>query len=358
MVQGRIGAQSAPVAAGRIVSRLASGVGAILGGLLLISAAPCWSGRSGESAAAPLIVSAAASLTDAFRDIKALWLTQHPETPILFNLGASGTLEIQIEAGAPADVFAAAGLPPMLALARAGRVDSTEIRIFARNQLVLIGPREGPRAEGAGAIAVLKRLEEPSIRRIAIGDERTVPAGQYAAGVLRHYHLYTSVHSKLVPAETVRQVLAYVASGSVDAGFVYQSDLWPEADVRVLCVVPDEAHDPIVYPIARIKGGDHGDAAQEFVRFILGPDAQAVLRKYRFLGASLGSTGEGRPEGMRPATPGADQGIQKPLVPGAGPGAGQREAPGAGPGSAESPAPPGSIPNGAPNGVPGGPYGR
>ncbi len=296
MVQGGFGAQSPPRAQGRVVRAIRAAIRTRIGtpraGLagpvrplvvlsiaLSIACALVAAGAHAASAAT-LTVSAASSLTDVLRDVKAAWIKAHPETSIALNLAGSGTLKIQIEGGAPVDVFAPAGLDPMRALVREGRVDSTEVRIFARNRLVLIVPDS---ADTTRAIRFLLDLKRPSVRRIALGDEAYVPAGLYAAQTLRHYGLYEPLRGRLVPAETVRQVLEYVASGAADAGFVYTTDIDPGSKVRVAWIVPDTAHDPILYPIAPVAGGDHEEAARRFVAFMTQPEVRAILASHGFL---------------------------------------------------------------------------
>jgi molybdate transport system substrate-binding protein len=264
-----------------------------------------------------LVVSAAASLADAFQQIKARYIQEHPGVDVVLNLGSSGVLALQITRGAPADVFAAAGMPPMLSLLSQGMVDSNEVKIFARNQLVLIvpaekrGPREAPadsslsapaakdsvtagRAAGdsaatsrpkflPGPTGFLAELLDPKVRRIALGDEQTVPAGQYAAQSLRRFGIYEQIKSKLVPAQDVRQVLEYVATGAVDAGFVYTTDVKIEEPVRVLARIPAGAHAPIVYPIAVLKESEQTEKARDFVAFVLGPRGQEILAGQGFL---------------------------------------------------------------------------
>jgi molybdate transport system substrate-binding protein len=254
-----------------------------------------------QAASITLTVSAAASLSDAFSEIKAIYLKEHPDRRVALNLGGSGMLAVQIARGAPADVFASAGAGPMRDLIAKGFVDSAAVRVFAGNRMVLIvpAPRGAARETGGTVAMTVRDLTKPEVRHIAIGQERTVPAGRYAAQSLRNYGLYDRIKDKLVPCEDVRQVMQYVATGAADAGFVYSSDVAAAfgdsaaagpapgspaaAGVKVAAVVPDSLHDPILYPIAPIKGSEIPDRAVEFVEFVLSPRAQSVLRSYGFL---------------------------------------------------------------------------
>jgi molybdate transport system substrate-binding protein len=255
-------------------------------GLLLILALGSY-GPPGR--AQPLLtISAAASLTGAMQDIKALYLKENPGVGIALNLGGSGLLAAQIVQGAPVDIFAPAGRGPMRKLLEKGLVDSLQVRVFARNRLVLIVPdstlASGSRSGRAGfRLEHLSDLLRPEFRRIALGNESTVPAGFYAAQTLRQAGLYDRLKPKLIPAEDVRQALQYVIEGVVDAGFVYATDLEVSDPVRVAIQIPSSAHDPIVYPIAPLLGTEHLKEAERFIEFVLGPKGQAVLNGRGFL---------------------------------------------------------------------------
>src|SRR5205823_1507388 len=163
-----------------------------------------------------LVVSAAASLTNAFRDIGRRLADDHPATRLVFNFAATDVLLAQISKGAPVDVFAAADEETMDRADREGLLLAGSRRDFAANRLVLIVPA------GAPAIADLAALTR--LGRIAIGNPRTVPAGRYAKAALERAQVWQAVEPHAVYAVNVRQVLDYVARKEVDAGFVYATD--------------------------------------------------------------------------------------------------------------------------------------
>ncbi|HEY2848075.1 MAG TPA: molybdate ABC transporter substrate-binding protein, partial [Pyrinomonadaceae bacterium] len=165
-----------------------------------------------------LIVSAAASLKDAFGEVAAIY-KQRTGQEVTFNFGASGTLEKQIETGADVDVFASAGKEQMDQLASKGLIDDTTRHDFAKNELVLIVPQDSKLR-----IATLDDLRGADVKRIAVGNPKTVPAGQYAKEVFGSMKVDDAFRQKLVLAEDVRQVLDYVIRGEVDAGLVYRTD--------------------------------------------------------------------------------------------------------------------------------------
>lgn len=230
-----------------------------------------------DKSANEIIVSAAVSLKDAFNEIAQL-NEQRNNVKVHFNFGASGALQKQIESGAPVDVFASAGAQQMDQLAAKDLIVTSSRTDFARNVLVLIEPAN------SSAIASFADLSKPEVKKIAAGNPKTVPAGQYTEQTLNKLQLLPGIQSKLIYAEDVRQVLDYVVRGEVDAGIVYSSDvLSAGAKVKEVVRAPDDAHDPILYPIAIVKDSKRQDAAQKFIELVLSADGQKILAKYGFL---------------------------------------------------------------------------
>jgi len=233
-------------------------------------------GLSLAAQAADLTVSAAASLTNAFKDLAPLFEAANPGTKLQFNFAASGPLLQQIVKGAPVDVFASADQETMDQAQAQGFVQAAQRRNFVSNTLVVIVP-----AASARVPAGLKDLAQPAFERVAIGLPASVPVGRYAQGVLEAAGLWAAIEPKMIGAQSVRQALDYVARGEVDAGFVYSTDAALMADkVKVAFSVPTVK--PILYPAAPIAAGPNGAVAQRFVEFLTAPPAQAVLAKYGF----------------------------------------------------------------------------
>jgi len=223
-----------------------------------------------------LVISAAVSLKDAFNEIARID-EQRTGTKIRFNFGASGVLQKQIESGAPADIFASAGTRQMDELGARDLIIPASRRDFAGNVLVLIQGASGP------SLASFSDLTKADVSRIAIGNPRTVPAGQYTEQTLTRLKLLPDLQSKLIYAEDVRQVLDYVVRGEVDAGLVYSSDaLTAGGSVRTVARAPHDAHDPILYPIAIVKESQQREAAQKFIDLVLSSEGQSILAKYGF----------------------------------------------------------------------------
>ena len=226
--------------------------------------------------AADLTVSAAASLTNAFRELGTAFETHNPGAKVQFNFAASGALLQQIVKGAPVDVFASADQETMDDAQKQGLVEPGTRVDFVRNALVVIVPGDSKLAATG-----LADLRSERFAKIAIGLPASVPVGRYTKSVLEQAGLWTVVEPKMIGAQSVRQALDYVARGEVDAGFVYATDAAIMTDkVRVLFAAPTPA--PILYPVAVMKGSANEAVARKFVQFIASPASQAVLARYGF----------------------------------------------------------------------------
>ena len=222
-----------------------------------------------------LTLSVAASLTDAMSAIEAQYRQGHAMVDFRNNFGGSGTLAREIEEGAPVDVFLSAAAGPMDELQGKGLIVAATRRNLLRNSLVLIAPSDSRLQGFAG-------LTDGSVRKIALGDPGSVPAGLYGKQTLTALHLYDRVGPKIVLAKDVRQVLAYVETGNADAGLVYATDAQGAARARIVATAPEGTHDPIVYPVAVVGAGRESGAAQLFVEYLRGPAATAIFEQHGF----------------------------------------------------------------------------
>lgn len=235
-------------------------------------------GKTGQGTATQkeITVSAAMSLKDALEQIKGDYTNGHPDIKINLNMGASGPLQKQIEEGAPVDLFISAGVKQMDQLAEKGLIDpATRINLLG-NELVLITGKDNQ------AIKDFPDLAGPVVKKIAIGMPETVPVGKYTRETLENLKLWDELQPKLVPAKDVRQVLTYVESNNVDAGFVYRSDALRGKRIKVALTVPDNLHKPILYPAAVLKNARKKDAARDFLNYMASPQGMAVFEKYGF----------------------------------------------------------------------------
>ncbi len=222
-----------------------------------------------------LTVSVAASLTDAIAEIEQSYVREHAGVELRNNSGSSGILAQEIEQGAPVDIFLSAAEKAMDDVQAKGLVVADTRRDLLRNTLVLIAPR-------GSSLRDFQALADPSVRLVALGDPATVPAGQYGKQTLIALHLYEQVEDRLVLAKDVRQVLAYVEMGNVDAGIVYGTDAQKSDEVRVVATAPESSHDPIVYPVSVIRSSRNEGAARDFAEYLSSPQAKAIFAAHGF----------------------------------------------------------------------------
>lgn len=224
-----------------------------------------------------LVVSAAASLTNAFRSMATAFEKTHPNTKVVLNFAASDVLLQQIVAGAPADVFASADEKAMDKAVEAKAVAPGTRRDFATNSLVLVVPADSTLP--AGSLRDTLALQQ--VKHVALGDPASVPAGRYAKAALEQVGAWDIVNGKAVLAANVRESLDYVARGEAEAGFVFGTDaaMMPKA-VKVAAIVPTPT--PVTYPIAVVQGSAHAAEASAFAQYVLSPDGQKILAKYGF----------------------------------------------------------------------------
>ncbi|WP_336764694.1 molybdate ABC transporter substrate-binding protein [Paenibacillus sp. USHLN196] len=241
---------------------------------------------SGESSSAgntdpqetvDLTISAAASLTDAMKEIETNFETANPNIELNFNFGASGALQQQIEQGAPADIFVSAATKNMSALVDENLIASGDQKNLLQNSLVAIVP-----ADGAHTVTSEADLTSDSIKTVAIGIPESVPAGTYAKEALTNAKLWDELKSKLVQGKDVRQVLQYVETGNADAGFVYKTDALTSDQVNIAFEVDKNNYTPANYPVGIIEGTKHRTEADQFYAYLQTPEVLEIFAKYGF----------------------------------------------------------------------------
>ncbi len=223
-------------------------------------------------------ISAAISLKNAFEEIGNIFRERNPGVKLVFNFGGSGDLARQIEAGAPVDVFASAAQKDMDGIDRKGLILSGTRANFAGNGVVLVKP-----SLSSVRIESFEDLRKAEVKKIVIGNPKTVPAGRYAEEVLKSLNLRDGITDKLVLAENVRQALDYVARNEVDAGMVYTTDAMIRSkEVTIVMKAPQGSHQPVVYPIGVVKGSKNESLARDFITFVVSGDGKDILKKYGF----------------------------------------------------------------------------
>jgi molybdate transport system substrate-binding protein len=222
-------------------------------------------------------VSAATSLTDALGEINALYKKENPNVNVIANFAAPGTIQQQIENGAPADVFISASPTQMDALQKKHLIIENTRKDLLRNKVVLVVP-----GDSTLGIKSFNDLTGDTVKKVAIGDPDSVAAGMYAREIFNEFGIMDALKPKLVLAGNVRQVLQYVESSSVDAGVVFMTDAKISPAVQIVANAPDDINSKVVYPVAIIDTGKDRAAAADYEDYLFGNQAGTVFEKYGF----------------------------------------------------------------------------
>ena len=221
-------------------------------------------------------ISAAASLTDALTEIQTEY-AKESNAKLLFNFGASGALQKQIEEGAPCDLFLSASKANMDSLEQESLIVSDSRKDLLGNTLTLIAAKEK-----ADLIKGYESLATADVASIALGTPETVPAGKYAQQALQNLGIWDQIQNKVVYAKDVKQALEYVETGNADCGLVYKTDAMTLKTGVAVMDLPEESHDPIVYPAALTKDSTQSEAAAKFYEFLQTDFSKGVFEKYGF----------------------------------------------------------------------------
>ncbi len=231
-----------------------------------------------QASAEEMILSVAVSMKEAVEEVGRTFASSRPGLVLRYNFGSSGDLQKQIEAGAPVDIFISAAQRQMDELEKGGFIVPASRRVFARNVLIVIKP-----ADSRIDITRPGDLLDARVRRIVIGNPKTVPVGQYSEESLRALGLWERVQPKLVFSENVRQALDYVVRGEADAGFVYSTDAATRAaTVKEAFRPPEDTYRPVVYPAAVVATSRQRALGQSFLDLLTGRDGQATLARLGF----------------------------------------------------------------------------
>ncbi len=242
---------------------------------------------TGQAASSPrtLTVFAAASLTESFNDLGKQFEAANPGVKVIFNYAGSQQLSAQLVQGAPADVFASANTAEMLTAIKGGTVVSGTQKVFARNRLAVIYPKDNP-----AKITVLADLAKPGLK-IDLED-KSVPAGAYTLSMLAKMSkdpaygadYQAQVLKNVVSYETdVKAVVSKVSLGEADAGVVYTTDAAAAASRLGELTIPTQFNQIATYPIAAIDKAPEPDLAQAFVAFVLSDAGQQTMAHYGFI---------------------------------------------------------------------------
>jgi molybdate transport system substrate-binding protein len=224
-----------------------------------------------------ITVSASAVMTEAFTDIEKEFEADNSGIDLIMNFGNAGSLRMQIEGGAPIDVFAPADVIHMDMLASKGLVYNDSRKDFAGNTLVMIVPKGN-----VLNLTSIEDLSKPEVKKIALSDTEASTVGRYTKQSLMEEGLWNSVQNKLLTGDTVKNSLVFVERGEADAGFVFMTDVssaQPDT-IEVASSVPVST--PIVYPIAVVSSTQHKEESKLFIDFVTGEKGRFILEKYGF----------------------------------------------------------------------------
>jgi molybdate transport system substrate-binding protein len=231
-----------------------------------------------------LLVSAAASLRDALKELGAGYEKGHP-VKLVSNFGSSGDLARQIDAGAKVDLFVSADELEVDKLAKKGLLDESTRCVLLSNQLVVIEPLdpEHPEVRGFGEPFERAQLAAPRVKRLSLANTESVPAGRYARAWLEKQELWKPLAERVLPAADVRAALAAVESGAAQAGIVYRTDAAQSKRVRVVFSVPLAEGPRIRYVAAVPKAAPHAAEARALLAELRSKESGKVFERLGFV---------------------------------------------------------------------------
>lgn len=224
-----------------------------------------------------LTISAAASLKGAMEEIKRAYLNEKPGVTITYNFGSSGSLQRQIELGGEVDVFVSAATKQMDALENKSLIIEDTRKDFLENKIVLVVP------ENSMEVIDFKDLLTDKVKKVGLGEPRSVPVGQYAEEVLTKLDILDSIKPKAVYGKDVKEVLTWVETGNADAAMVYETDAKVSDKVKLVARAPEGSHKSIFYPAAVIKSSKNIDAAKDYIDFLYSSKAKPIFEKHGFV---------------------------------------------------------------------------
>lgn len=229
-----------------------------------------------EAESVELLIAAAASLQNAMEEIKPLYEAANKGVTLTFTFGSSGSLQEQIEQGAPVDVFMSAALKQMKALEEGGLILEGSQKELLENKVVLIVPNDS-------TLDITSFEDITKAETIALGDPASVPVGQYSEEIFTSLGMLDKVKEKATYGKDVTEVLTWIATGNADAGVVYATDAKSSADVKVVAEAPEGSVSKAIYPVAVVKDSKVQDAAKTFVDYLASDEAIGIFQKYGFI---------------------------------------------------------------------------
>jgi len=234
-------------------------------------------GQPKQSRNVSLTISAAASLKEVMEEIKTAYEKEKPNVKISYNFGPSGSLQQQIEQGAEVDLFLSAAVKQMDALKDKGLIVEDTRRDLLGNKIVLIVP------EASHIVTDFKDLTGDKVGKVALGEPKSVPVGQYGEEALKKLNLIDAIKPKVVYGKDAKEVLTWVETENADAGIVYETDAKASDKVKIAAAAPEGSYTPVVYPAAVLKDTKNMDSAKAFINYLYSPKTKPVFEKYGFV---------------------------------------------------------------------------
>ena len=233
-------------------------------------------GCAGQTKPTELVIGAAASLQPALEELQSSYEKENPKIKLTFNFAGSGTLQQQIEEGAPMDVFFSAAVKQMDALEGEGYLLQDSKTELLKNEIVLVLPKDSQLK-----LSSFEDITKTSV--IAIGNPDSVPAGQYAKEIFDSLGIWDEVSAKATLGKDVTEVLAWVGSGEAETGVVYATDAKNSDAVTIAATAPIGSHSDIIYPVSVLKATKQETAARDYIQYLSSEEAKKVFEKYGFL---------------------------------------------------------------------------
>ncbi|WP_221568033.1 molybdate ABC transporter substrate-binding protein [Alkalihalobacillus sp. TS-13] len=249
----------------------------ILLAALFIALFGCQGQSNDSNRKVEVYVLAAASLTNAMKQVEKEFEDTHPDIEVITSFASSGTLQRQIEQGAPADVFISASNFEFDRLRKKELIHPSYSKTILSNELALV-TNKSLNVD----IQKPENLTSDQIKRISIGAPESVPAGKYAKETLEKLKLWKQIENKIVYAKDVQQVLSYIETGNVDAGFVYRSDAKTSSKVKIQSIIASDLHSPIIYPAGVLKNTQHPEEAKQFYEYLNNKQAMETFIDFGF----------------------------------------------------------------------------
>ena len=228
-----------------------------------------------------LTILAAASLTDVCNELKDMYEKSNEGVALTFSYAGSGTLQTQIEEGAPADIFISAANKQMKALKDKNLMKEDTIGNLLENKVVLIVP-----AESTLDLTSFEDVKKAEVKLVGIGELESVPAGQYAKAVFTSLGFWEDVEKKANFGTDVRTVLGWVESAAVDCGVVYATDAYTTDKVKIAAEAPEGSCDKVIYPAGVVAASKNIDASEAFLDYLKSEEAMKIFEKYGFARAT------------------------------------------------------------------------